>query len=60
MVVSYFNGQCNTVPEILVKLFSKNFKGNIQTKYPFNYEQLDQDFNSSAKAKQIMIFTRNV
>jgi glycosyltransferase involved in cell wall biosynthesis len=47
-------GNAQQLAEILLKLFSKNQGRSIETRYPYKYEQLNSDFNSSVKAKQIL------
>lgn len=46
-------GSANELAAILLKLF-KNNSADIATRYACKYEQLDSDFNSSKKAKQIL------
>ncbi|HEY6977053.1 MAG TPA: glycosyltransferase family 4 protein [Chitinophagaceae bacterium] len=47
-------GNAAQLAQILLKLFKdKNGKIEIETSYPYNYKQMNSDFNSSCKARQI-------
>ncbi len=47
-------GNVSQLAEILLRLFQNKNGNTIETRYPCNYEQLNADFNSSVKEKQIV------